>query len=185
MTKIGQGNICYEVWTSFKSTFGRSDKILGFLVLISPSIFPIFHFKNPYVWPKTLLKPYQPHFALPSQSTKSSCPLVHMVFGFSCASWQLTEHGKHLLLSLKYTYNEERVELCRLHTWYWADWLWMLIKYRDDWDSHCEHCGHGNDSLSMSHQLVKIPTFGQLIMSPYISKESFFNMSSLQVLHQN
>ena len=46
------------IWTSFKSTFGRSDKILGFLGFISPSIFPILHFKNLYIWPKTLFKPY-------------------------------------------------------------------------------------------------------------------------------
>ena len=58
MTKIGQGNSCCEVWTSFKSTFGRSDKILGFLGFISPSIFPILHFENPYIWPQTLFKPY-------------------------------------------------------------------------------------------------------------------------------
>ena len=33
-----------------------------------------------------------------------------------------------LVLSKKYIYNNERVELCKYHTWCWADWLEALKK---------------------------------------------------------
>ena len=52
------GNVYCEVWTSLKILFGRSDKILGILGFISPSVFPILYFKNPYIWAHTPRQPY-------------------------------------------------------------------------------------------------------------------------------
>jgi hypothetical protein len=75
-------NICYEVWTSFKSLFGRSDKILGFVGFISPSIFPILNLKSHMFDPKPCLNPTSSGIAQAKFGIEDMCCTIKCVISF-------------------------------------------------------------------------------------------------------